>query len=183
MTDRTIDRTMGRVVGTHVWPTGAAVPIAVDELELDWGGPVGDRHHGLTMSSDTRQASVFTRGTEIRNHRQVSIVDVAELARIAQALGIPAIAPGLVADNICTDGIDALTTLPRMTRLVFDGGAVVMLGGENLPCTIAGALVGDVHGTRPESFPKAAMGLRGVTGWVEHPGTVSPGTKFEVRLP
>ena len=49
---------IGRVVGTHVWPTGAEVPVRVDALELDWGGPVGDRHHGELMSSDTRQRSV-----------------------------------------------------------------------------------------------------------------------------
>ena len=174
---------IGRVVATHIWPAGADVPTAVDELQLDWGGPVGDRHHGITMSSDTRQKVVYPRGTTIRNHRQVSIVDLAELARIAEAMGIPAIAPGLVADNICTDGITDLTQLPRMTRLVFDGGAVLMLGGENLPCTIAGAMVAEVHGTRPEAFPKAAMGLRGVTGWVEHPGIITPGAKVEVREP
>ena len=174
---------IAKVVATHVWPAGEAVPIAVDELELDWGGPIGDRHHGVTMRSDTRQKSVFERGTEIRNHRQVSIVDVAELAEIAVHLGIPVLPPGLVADNVCTDGIDRLTQLPRMTRLIFEGGAVLMLGGENLPCTIAGALVGDALGTRPEAFPKAAMGLRGVTGWVERPGTIRPGGKVEVREP
>lgn len=164
-----------RVVGLHVWPAGAAVPTPVDELVLDWGGPVGDRHHGETMLSDVRQKSVYDRGTRIRNHRQVSIVDAAELARIADRLGVPDLAAGLIADNICTSGIDDLTTMPAMTRLVFDGGVVLLLGGENFPCTIAGALVAAAHGTRPEAFPKAAMGLRGVTGWVEHPGAIRPG--------
>lgn len=172
-----------RVVGLHVWPADVEVPQAVDELVLDWGGPVGDRHHGETMLSDVRQRPVFERGTRIRNHRQVSIVDAGELARIAAAMGIPAIEPGLIADNICTDGIDDLTTLPRMTRLVFDGGVVLMTGGENLPCTIAGALVEAAHGTRPEAFPKAAMGMRGLTGWVEHPGTVRPGEGLRVVRP
>lgn len=171
------------VVGLHVWPAGADVPTPVDELVLDWGGPVGDRHHGETMLSDTRQKSVYERGTRIRNHRQVSIVDAAELARIAEALGIPALAPGLIADNICTSGVEDLTALPRMTRLVFDGGTVLMLGGENFPCTIAGGLVAAAHGTRPEAFPKAAMGLRGVTGWVEHPGTIRPGEGLRVLRP
>jgi hypothetical protein len=168
------------VVALHVWPPGDAVPIPVDHLLLDWGGPVGDRHHGETMLSDVRQKPVFPRGTRIRNHRQVSIVDAGELARIASAMGIGAIAPGLIADNICTQGIDDLTSLPPLTRLVFDGGAVLMTGGENHPCTIAGALVGDVHGTRPEAFPKAAMGLRGITGWVEHPGTITVGEGLRV---
>ena len=171
------------VVATHVWPQGAQTPSPCDVLELDFGGPIGDRHHGLTMKSDTRQKEFFARGTEIRNHRQISIVDLAELATIAQAMGIATIAPGLIADNICTEGIDGLTQLPRMTRLIFDGGAVIMLGGENFPCTIAGAMIGSVHGTAPEKFPKAAMGLRGVTGWVEHPGVVRPGMAIDVRIP
>ena len=172
-----------RVVAVHVWPADADVPSAVEALDLDWGGPVGDRHHGETMLSDTRQRPVFERGTRIRNHRQVSIVDTGELARIASTMGIPSIPPGLIADNICTEGIDDLTSLPPMTRLVFDGGVVLMTGGENLPCTIAGAMVQAAHGTRPEAFPKAAMGLRGVTGWVDHPGVVRPGDSITLHPP
>jgi hypothetical protein len=171
------------VVAVHIWPAGFDTPTPVDELELDWGGPLGDRHHGLTMASDTRQKDVFPRGTTIRNHRQISIVDVAELESISEALGIGVIAPGVIADNICTEGIPGLTELPRMTRLLFAGGAVVMLGGENFPCTIAGALVGAQYGTAAEKFPKAAMGRRGVTGWVEHPGLIHAGASIEVRLP
>jgi hypothetical protein len=171
------------VVALHVWPAGESVPAAREELELDWGGPVGDRHHGETMHSDTRQSGVFPKGTLIRNHRQLSIVDVAELAGIAAALGLDMIAPGLLADNVCTQGIPDLTGLPRMTRLVFEGGAVVMLGGENLPCTIAGAMVAAAYGTTAQSFPKAAMGRRGVTGWVEHPGTVRPGDAITIVTP
>jgi hypothetical protein len=171
------------VLALHVWPEGDDAPSPVDELELDWGGPVGDRHHGETMLSNTRQKSIFERGTRIRNHRQVSIVDAGELARIADALGVTGLAPGVIADNICTDGIPDLTALPRMSRLVFEGGAVLMTGGENFPCTIAGALVEAVHGTRPEAFPRAAMGLRGVTGWVEHPGVVHPGEAIRIVTP
>ena len=89
-----------RVVATHVWPSDIDEPVSVDVLELDWGGPVDDRHHGERMASGTRQSSVFTRGTSIRNHRQVSIVDTGELAQLATAMGIPRIDPGVIADNI-----------------------------------------------------------------------------------
>jgi hypothetical protein len=171
------------VVALHVWPAGLDAPVEADSLTLDWGGPVGDRHHGETMLSGTRQRRVFEDGTVIRNHRQVSIVDIGELAAIAAALGVPSLAPGLIADNICTQGIPGLTSLPPMTRMVFDSGAVLVLGGENTPCTIAGALVQSVHGTPPQSFPKAAMGLRGVTGWVERPGTLVAGGSIELVLP
>ena len=152
-------------------------------MVLDWGGPIGDRHHGETMLSDVRQAEVFEHGNVIRNHRQLSLVDAAELAIIAEALGVAEIAPGLIADNICTQGISHLTSLPRMSRLVFSGGAVIMLGGENLPCTIAGAMVQQAHGTSPSSFAKAAIRHRGVTGWVEHPGVIRPGDSITIVMP
>lgn len=172
-----------RVVATHVWPEESELPVSIETLALDWGGPIGDRHHGELMSSNVRQASAFARGTTIRNHRQISIVDVGELAHIATALGIAQIEAGVIADNICTEGIDDLTALPRMTRMVFPSGAVIMLGGPNAPCTIAGAMVAKAYGSRAESFPKAAMGLRGVTGWVEHPGTVRSGDAVTLLPP
>lgn len=174
---------IGIVAATHVWPTGADVPTPVEELHLDWGGAVGDRHHGLTMSSDTRQKEVFSRGTEIRNHRQLSIVDLDELARIAAALGIDEIAPGTIADNICTEGIDDLTALPPLSRLVFASGAVLMTGGFNTPCTIAGRMVQNRYGSAAERFPKAAWDLRGITGWVECPGTIRAGDEVRVVQP
>ena len=176
-------QTDAMVSATHVWPQDTTEPVSVDALELDWGGPIGDRHHGELMASDVRQARVFPRGTTIRNHRQLSIVDVDELAQIAAALEIPRIDAGTIADNICTAGIPNLTALPRMTRLAFPSGAVVMLGGPNAPCTIAGSMVARLHGSRPEAFPKAAIGRRGVTGWVEHPGSVRPGDAITVLLP
>ena len=169
------------VLGLHVWPADAVVPVPVDPLVLDWGGPVGDRHHGLTMRSDTRQRKHYERGTEIRNHRQVSLVEESELAEVAAALGVDRLAPGLIADNVFLSGAPGLTALAPMTRLVFEGGAVLMLGGENTPCTIAGAMVEAVHGTPASAFPKAAHRKRGVTGWVEHPGLVHVGERVEIR--
>lgn len=173
----------GVVVATHVWPAISDVPLAVPVLELDWGGAVDDRHHGVTMSSDTRQKEVFDRGTEIRNHRQISIVDVDELAEVAAALGIEEIAPGTIADNICTSGIPHLTELEPMSRLVFASGAVLMTGGRNAPCTIAGRMVQARYGTPAEKFPKAAFDRRGITAWVERPGTIHPGDAVDVVPP
>jgi len=173
----------GTVVAVHVWRPDAAVPEAVEELELDWGGAIGDRHHGVTMSSDVRQKEVFARGTEIRNHRQLSIVDLAELAAIAQGLGIDELAPGTIADNICTEGLTDLTALAPLSRLVFASGAVLMTGGFNTPCTIAGRMVQARYGSAPERFPKAAWDLRGITAWVERPGPIRPGDSVKVVPP
>jgi MOSC domain-containing protein YiiM len=173
----------GVVLATHIWPTTANTPIAVPALDLDWGGAIGDRHHGMTMSSDTRQKDVFDRGTEIRNHRQLSVVDAGELAEIAAALGIAELAPGTIADNICTSGIAGLTSLEPMSRLVFSSGAVLMTGGRNAPCTIAGRMVHERYGSPAERFPKAAFDLRGVTAWVERPGPIAAGDLVRVLAP
>lgn len=171
------------VIATHIWPAGDAAPQAVDSLTLTWGGAEGDRHFGETMTSDTRTAKAYARGTTIRNHRQISIVDLGDLNTIAAAMGLGELAPGVIADNICTSGIENLTQLPAMSRLAFPSGAVIITGGENLPCVIAGGLVRERYGTKPESFPKAAMGLRGITGWVDHPGTISPGDAITIYPP
>lgn len=172
------------VAALHVWAPGEATPTPVEALTLDWGGAIGDRHHGELMDAGGRQASVYERGTRIRNHRQVSIVDCAELAEIAALMGIAHLAPGIIADNIATTGIPGLTALPPMTRLAFGdvpgSGAVIMTGGENDPCVIAGRMVADHHGTRPQAFPKAALHRRGITGWVEHPGTIRLGDRVTV---
>jgi len=173
----------GRVVATHVWPGDAQTPLAVPELVLDWGGAVGDRHHGETMISGARQKYLYERGTTIRNHRQLSIVDIGELEVIATHLGIDVLAAGVIADNICTEGIPDLTHLPGLTRLVFEGGAVLVTGGENTPCTIAGQMVTDRYGPPAESFPKAAMGLRGIVAWVDRPAPIRPGEAIELVPP
>jgi hypothetical protein len=171
------------VVAVHVWPAEAELPVPVPSLDIDWGGIVGDRHHGLTMASDTRQHDVYPRGTQIRNHRQVSIVDVAELAQISAALGLAEIAPGTIADNICTEGLPDLTSLPPLSRLVFSSGVVLMTGGFNSPCVIAGAMVQERYGAPASRFPKAAIHRRGITAWVERPGRIVAGDGVRVVLP
>lgn len=172
------------VEALHVWPADAEVPEPREVLELTWLGAEEDRHAGLTMMSDSRTTYVYDKGIEIRNHRQLSLMSVEELALIAERLGLDGpLAPGLIADNITLSGAPELTALPRMTRLEFASGAVVITGGVNNPCTIAGAMVGRAHGTAKEKFPKAAWDHRGITGWVDRPGRITVGDAVTAHLP
>lgn len=164
----------------HVWPEDQQFPSPVNSITLEWGGIPGDRHFGETMASNSREKHAFERGTTIRNYRQISIVDSAELATIARNMDLQEIVPGTIADNICIEGIPELTALPLMTRLMFPSGASIMTGGENNPCTIAGTMVGERYGTQPHAFPKAAMHLRGITGWVERPGVINIGDSITI---
>ncbi len=168
------------IVSLHVWSPDLEIPTPVNSINLEFAGIPGDRHYGNTMLSGARERHACERGTEISNYRQISIVDTAELAKIATNLGIHELEPGTIADNICTEGLPDLTALPLMTRLVFPSGASIMTGGVNSPCTIAGAMVGAKYGTPAHYFPKAAINLRGITGWVERPGVISAGDSITV---
>jgi len=168
------------VTHLHVWQPGQDFPEPVAAIDLEWGGVPGDRHYGEYMQSNSREAHAFPRGTEIRNYRQISIVDQAELDVIAERLEIENLSPGTIADNICTEGLPDLTALPLMTRLRFPSGATIMTGGENNPCTIAGGMVQARYGAQAHKFPKAAIHLRGITGWVERPGVIRIGDLIEV---
>lgn len=168
------------IVALHVWSPDLEMPTPVNSINLEFAGIPGDRHYGHTMHTGAREKHAFDPGIEISNYRQISIIDSAELAKIAANLGIDTLSPGTIADNICTTGLPDLTALPMMTRLLFPSGASIMTGGANAPCTIAGAMVEAVYGTAPHSFPKAAMNLRGITGWVERPGVVNAGDPITV---
>ena len=88
------------VLATHIWPSAEEFPIPVEFLDLDFQGAIGDRHYGATMTAGVREKKLFAKGTEVANLRQISIVDRGELAQVAAALGIEAIDPGVIADNI-----------------------------------------------------------------------------------
>lgn len=135
------------------------------------------------MRSDVRQADAFPRGTTIRNHRQLSLVDAGEPAVIAAALGIAAVEPGLLPTTSAPRAYPKPPPCPGWRGWCSTECAVIMLGGENLPCVIAGRMVAAAHGTAPEALPKAASRRRGVTGWVEHPGVIRPGAGIRIVMP
>jgi hypothetical protein len=139
----------------------------LDLAVLSFAGLEGDRHAGLTMRSGVRQKHL-PRGTEVRNTRQLSLVSVEELARIAAALGLPRIDFRTLAANVLISGAPELTKLPPGTRLMFASGAVLVVDSENEPCIKVGKRVA-------RGFVKAAHRLRGLVAWVERPGTIRRG--------
>ena len=156
----------------------------VDEIEVTWEGFVGDKHFGLTMKSNSYQKA-YPKGTEVRNVRQISIVSVEELAQVAKAMDLPNIDPSWVGANMLVSGIPELTQLSKGSRMYFDNGVGLVIEGENLPCTTAGGSLQSQFPDRPEittSFPKKAIGKRGLIGWVERPGKLGKGENFLVRL-
>lgn len=177
----------GRVSGLYIAPGRDFITQAVEGLQLDGGGIIGDYHYGLTRKSGGREPW-YPRGTVIRNDRQVSILSFQELEKIAAAMGLAAIKPEWVGANIVVDGITDFTLLPAGTLLFFESGLTLKLDGVNAPCKIAGSSIARHIGAEDEalmalSFVKAAKYLRGQTGWVEREGAIALSEKITVRVP
>ncbi|WAJ26560.1 MOSC domain-containing protein [Antarcticirhabdus aurantiaca] len=180
-------RLSGRVVELLRTPPGArgfeTEPVAA--LDLGFSGIQGDRHGGETRRSGGREPW-YPRGTEIRNERQLSLLSVEELADVAQALGLDDLPAAWIGGNLLLSGIARLTWLPPRTRLVFAGGAVLRIDGDNAPCRASGRAIARHVTDRPSlefDFVKAARHRRGLVAWVEKPGRIEAGEGVEARLP
>ena len=147
-------------------------------------GIIGDKHAGFTRASDS-QTPEYQRGTLIRNNRQWSAVSPEELSLIAESMGIPFIDPAWLGANLALSGIPNLTELPKGTKLRFPEETVLLIEGENMPCTGPGEVIASKYpekGLKANSFPKAAFGKRGLIGVVERPGIIKLNDVVTVQI-
>ena len=155
------------------------------KAELD--GFVGDKHRGFTRIAYA--GDVSPEGTVRRNERQWSGVSMEELTIVQRRMDLkePLTAATLGA-NICLEGIPNFSQLPKGTRLIFPSGAVLLVEECNPPCSDIGAQIAAKHITNSgekvagNRFPKHAIGLRGVVGVVDVPGTIHAGDRVVVRV-
>jgi len=177
------------ITATVTWlglvPGGESGIVAepVERLTLDWGGPVGDAHHGTTRPSCVRVKRQYARGTEIRNVRQLSILSEEEMADIASDLGLARLAPEWLGATMVVRGVPELTKLPPASRLISEAGLALTTDTENGPCRHPADVIERHHPGQGRAFPKVAMGKRGITAWVERPGTLALGDALRLHLP
>jgi len=176
---RTIE---GRVAGVYV-ADGEVASTPRPELILTYAGVPGDRHEGLTRKSGAREPW-YARGTPMRNERQISILSTEEMAEIAATLGIVTLPAEWIGANLLIEGVPNLTALPPRSILMFPSGAAIRIDGDNGPCRISGRSIAAQTGVGKHEFDfvQAARGKRGLVGWVEREGTVSPGDSIEIRI-
>ncbi|GAB4525017.1 MAG: MOSC domain-containing protein [Roseibium sp.] len=179
-------RTAGRVEGVYRTPAPEDFQTeAVDGLTLDFKGIAGDRHAGFTRLSGGREPW-YPRGTEMCNERQISILSLEDLAEIASRLEIEDLMPEWIGGNIAVSGIARLSLVPPRSRLVFEGGAVIRVDGDNAPCRFAGAAVAAHNPGRDGLdllFAQKARRLRGLVGYVEKPGIIRAGETVTAHIP
>jgi hypothetical protein len=157
----------------------------VTELDLDFEGIVGNRHRGATRRADAR-VPYLKRGTEMRNTRHLSIVSVEDCAEIARKLDLASFDPAWIGANVVVSGIGHWSYVPRASKLIFDGAAILTVEDQNAPCRRSGEAIVRAIPTRPDiqsAFPKQARGLRGIVATVEHPGKIAVGCAFTARIP
>lgn len=158
---------------------------AAESLELTFEGVPGDRHAGFTRKSGGREPW-YPRGTDMCNERQVSILAVDELSEVAARMEIDDLKSEWIGGNILISAIPNLTRIPPRTRLVFEGGTVIRVDGDNAPCRFAGAAIAANYPGREGLdllFPKVARGLRGLVGYVEKAGVIRSGETVTAHIP
>jgi hypothetical protein len=154
-----------------------------DALELDWGGPVGERHAGLTRASCSRVTAQYPRGTEIANVRQLSILSAEEIAAIAERMDLATLDPAWLGATIVVEGIADFSHLPPSARLQGPDGACLVVDMQNRPCVLPGREIEAEHPDRGKRFKRAAEGRRGVTAWVERHGRLAVGDALRLFVP
>ncbi len=164
----------------------------VDVLEVRYTGIEGDFHQGTSRKSGSREPW-YSRGTEMRNERQLSILSEEELVEIAGAMEIEHVDPGWIGANLVFEGIPRLSYLPPRTLILFEGGVTLRIDGYNAPCRLAGGSIATHAGlvesgedpTRTDTammFKDAAHMKRGLVAWVEREGNIRAGESFTARI-
>jgi len=173
------------VSGVFVGPVGVTLSEAREKIECTWDGIVDDRHHGRTKPAGPRETYV-SRGTELLNIRQVSIVSEEELKEIALRIGAPDVTGPDLGVNLVFKNIKELTKLPGGTTLKFPGRETLLVViGENTPCGLPGKNIQAGYPGIPglaKKFREQAMGRRGLVAMVLRPGYIYQGDTVEIIL-
>jgi len=156
---------------------------SIEQSEVDYTGFPEDTHSGLTRTSCVRVQSQYPKGTEIRNTRQLSALSAEELSSIQKTLDLDTLDPCWVGANIVLDGIHEFSQIPPSSRLIADNGTSLVVDMENAPCRFPGEIIEQHRPGHGKGFPKAAIGKRGVTLWVERTGSLSVGDKLTLHIP
>ena len=155
-------------------------------LEVDLEGFPEDKHRGFQREAQSWDSE--PNGIARRNERQWSGVSLEELEIIREKMDLrEELKAETLGANICVEGIPNFSRLPRGSKLIFPSGAVLVVEEDNPPCTWMAEQIAAKYMTNSDKpvpgrmFPKYAMGLRGVVGVVDVPGTINRGGPIVVK--
>ena len=81
------------------------------------------------------------------------------------------------------EGIPDFTWVPPSSRLQGPGGVTLIVDMENRPCHLPAREIDAIHPGKGKAFKSAAQNRRGVTAWVERPGTLGLGDILRLHVP
>lgn len=177
----------GRVVSVHAGKNDDLSKDASAGIEVELDGVVGDGHraHSRKAWAGDKQP----KGTVRRNERQWSAVSVEELAEISAAMDlVEPLTAGRLGANLCIEGIEQLSRLPKGTTLEFPSGAVLAVEEYNPPCYDMGKRLAEERTTNSgeklssTAFSTAAKLTRGIVGVVDVPGRINAGDDVEITI-
>ena len=156
---------------------------ALEQADLTFDGIAGECHGGPTRPSCSRVTSQYPKGTDIRNVRQLSVLSQEEMDIVAAKIGLEVLDPKLLGASLIIEGIPDFTHVPPSSRLQFSSGATITVDMENRPCIFPAREIEADHTGHGKAFKDAAKGLRGVTAWVERPGSIALGDAVTLHIP
>ena len=154
-----------------------------DSLDLTFEGIPGGQHAGHTRSSCVRVKSQHPEFTEIANVRQLSILSAEEVAEIAAECDLENLDPKYLGASVVIEGIDDFSHIPPSSRLQAENGTTLIVDMQNRPCTFVSREIEKDMPGHGKPFRPAAKGRRGVTAWIERPGSLCVGDRMRLHIP
>ena len=170
-------------LGVSAATAGTLRSAMFDQVNLGFHGIDGARHAGENRPSCVRVKNLYPEGTEIRNVRQLSVLSEEELNAIGSEIGVDALDPGLLGASIILRGIPDFTHVPPSSRLQGPSGVTLTVDMENRPCQLPAREIEAQQPGHGKGFKAAAQGRRGVTAWIERPGTLAIGDTLQLFIP
>ena len=184
---KSMKKLMATLVSLHTGNKEDLSKGACESVRAELDGLVGDKHRG--PSREAYAGDDEPPGTIRRNERQWSGVSVEELDVIRERLDLDRpLSPSTLGANLCVEGIEDFSDLPKGTKLVFPSGAVLLVEENNPPCIDMGEQVAAKYGTNsgtplaPKDFLRPAVGRRGVVGIVDVAGDICAGDEITVKV-
>ena len=176
-----------KVVSVHAGNNDDLSKEAHSSVQIESDGFVGDKHRGFTRIAASWDPEPT--GTVRRNERQWSGVSSEEIAKIQQAMNlVEPLTASTLGTNICIEGVPNFSQLTKGSKLIFPSGAVLIIEEENPPCAEMGEEIERVYTTQSgepalgKMFPRHALHLRGVVGYVDIPGKITSGDEITVQV-
>ena len=171
----------------HVGKTLDFTKNSVETAEVEFDGFVGDKHRGYMRG--IYEGESYPAGTIKRNDRQWSAVSIEELTMMTKGMRLQeSLTAETLGANLCFEGIQNFSQLPKGTKLLFPSGAALIVENYNPPCHEMSEQIAKTHMTLSGESPgkldflKVAKKLRGLVGVIDVAGEINQGDEVHIKV-